>query len=153
MLGGWCMWKGKTLFFPLRDIISHACFNLCIQIMVPTPSSHVKGKNTYLLTTDDFSHFTWIYFSQYTWWCFLNLQRICHNHWQQIFNVNQTLRSDSGWEYMSTQFSSFLKEKKDWASTFLSVHFHNKMESLNGGKKKKKTYSCNSEHCSTIPLF
>ena len=104
--------KSKTLPFPLHASRASHCFDpIHIDVWGPSPvSSHEKFK--YSMTfIDDHSRFTWVYFLHSKSEVFRTFTKfLLYIENQFSMNIN-TLRTDSGGEYLSTEFQAFLASK------------------------------------------
>ena len=106
------MSKSKTLPFPISTSSSLHCFDLVhsdVWGIAPAPShSHVKYFVTFI---DDYSRFTWIYFLHAKSEVFATFKiflAYVENHFSTSI---KTLCTDSGGEYVSNEFQTFLQNK------------------------------------------
>ncbi|RVW89893.1 Retrovirus-related Pol polyprotein from transposon TNT 1-94 [Vitis vinifera] len=104
--------KSKTLPFPLHASRASHCFDL-IHSDVWGPSlvsSHEKFKY-YVTFIDDHSRFTWVYFLRSKSEVFRTFTEFLAYVDNQFSTSIKTLRTDSGGEYLSTEFQAFLASK------------------------------------------
>ncbi|KAJ0075240.1 hypothetical protein Patl1_34523 [Pistacia atlantica] len=104
--------KSKTLPFPLHASRASHCFDLIhSDVWGPSPvSSHEKFKY-YLTFVDDHSRFTWVYFLRSKSEVFRTFTEFLA-YVENQFSANiKTIRTDSGGEYLSTEFQTFLAFK------------------------------------------
>ena len=104
--------KSKTLPFPLHASRASHCFDLIhSDVWGPSPvSSHEKFKY-YVTFIDDHSRFTWVYFLRSKSEVFRTFTEFLAYVDNQFSTSIKTLRTDSGGEYLSTEFQAFLASK------------------------------------------
>jgi transposase InsO family protein len=104
--------KSKILPFPLHASRASHCFDLIhSDVWGPSPvSSHEKFKY-YVTFIDDHSRFTWVYFLRSKFEVFRIFTEFFAYVTNQFSSSIKTLRTDSGGEYLSTDFQSFLASK------------------------------------------
>ncbi|RVW79104.1 Retrovirus-related Pol polyprotein from transposon RE1 [Vitis vinifera] len=104
--------KSKTLPFPLHASRASHCFDLIhSDVWEPSPvSSHEKFKY-YVTFIDDHSRFTWVYFLRSKSEVFRTFTEFLAYVDNQFSTSIKTLRTDSGGEYLSTEFQAFLASK------------------------------------------
>ena len=104
--------KSKSLPFPLQGSRASTCFEIIhsdVWGMSPI-LSHAQYR--YFVTfIDDYSRFTWVYFLRSKADVFSTFQTFVAYVETQFSTCIKTLRSDSGGEYMSHDFQSFLQQK------------------------------------------
>eukprot|EP00268_Persea_americana_P059265 TRINITY_DN7252_c0_g2_i3.p1 TRINITY_DN7252_c0_g2~~TRINITY_DN7252_c0_g2_i3.p1 ORF type:complete len:904 (-),score=94.40 TRINITY_DN7252_c0_g2_i3:300-3011(-) len=106
------MGKGKALPFPLHDSLAMKCFDIVhsdVWGIAPVIShSHYKYFVTFI---DDYSRFTWIYFLHAKSDVFSVFKVFLSYVENQFSTTIKILRSDSGGEYVSKEFQTFLQSK------------------------------------------
>lgn len=104
--------KSKTLPFPLHANRASQCFDLIhSDVWGPSPvSSHEKFKY-YVTFIDDYSRFTWVYFLRSKSEVFRTFTDFLAYVENQFSTKIKTLRTDSGGEYLSSNFQEFLASK------------------------------------------
>jgi transposase InsO family protein len=104
--------KSKILPFPLHASRASHCFDLIhSDVWGPSPvSSHEKFKY-YVTFIDDHSRFTWVYFLRSKSEVFRTFTEFFAYVANQFSASIKTLRTDSGGEYLSTEFQAFLASK------------------------------------------
>ncbi|RVX16767.1 Retrovirus-related Pol polyprotein from transposon RE1 [Vitis vinifera] len=104
--------KSKTLPFPLHASRASHCFDFIhSDVWGPSPvSSHEKFKY-YVTFINDHSRFTWVYFLRSKSEVFRTFTEFLAYVDNQFSTSIKTLRTDSGGEYLSTEFQAFLASK------------------------------------------
>nr|CAN77868.1 hypothetical protein VITISV_001383 [Vitis vinifera] len=104
--------KSKTLPFPLHASRASHCFDLIhSDVWGPSPvSSHEKFKY-YVTFIDDHNKFTWVYFLRSKSEVFRTFTKFLAYVDNQFSTSIKSLRTDSGGEYLSTEFQAFLASK------------------------------------------
>lgn len=104
--------KSKILSFPLHASRASHCFDLIhSDVWVPSPvSSHEKFKY-YATFINDHSRFTWVYFLRSKSKVFRIFTEFFAYVTNQFSSSIKTLRTNSGGEYLSTEFQAFLASK------------------------------------------
>jgi transposase InsO family protein len=104
--------KSKIFPFPLHASRASHCFDLIhSDVWGPSPvSSHEKFKY-YVTFIDDHSRFTWVYFLRSKSEVFRIFTEFFAYVANQFSSSIKTLRTDSGGEYLSTEFQAFLASK------------------------------------------
>eukprot|EP00268_Persea_americana_P021098 TRINITY_DN21108_c1_g1_i7.p1 TRINITY_DN21108_c1_g1~~TRINITY_DN21108_c1_g1_i7.p1 ORF type:complete len:216 (+),score=10.87 TRINITY_DN21108_c1_g1_i7:139-786(+) len=104
--------KSKTLPFPLHTSLALKCFDLVHSnvwgIATVTSHSHFKYFVTFI---DDYSRFTWIYFSHSKFEVFTTFKVSLAYVENQFSTSIITHHIDSGGEYISNDFRNFLQHK------------------------------------------
>lgn len=104
--------KSKVLPFPSHASRASQCFDIIhsdVWGIAPVVShAHYKYFFTFI---DDFSRFTWVYFLRAKTEVFLVFQRFLALLETQFSASIKILQSDSGGEYMSNEFQTFLQSK------------------------------------------
>ena len=86
-------------------------------------SANAKGGYLYFITfTDDFSRYGYVYLMKYKSESFEKFKEYRNKVEKQIGKSIKTLRSDRGGEYLSTEFTEYLKENGILSSGLLLTH-------------------------------
>jgi len=104
--------KSKSLSFPMQESWASACFEIIHTDVwgVSHVLSHAQSR--YFVTfIDDYSRFTWVYFLHSKANMFSIFQTFVALVETQFSTKIKILRFDSGGEYMSHDFQSFLQQK------------------------------------------
>ncbi|RVW35199.1 Retrovirus-related Pol polyprotein from transposon RE2 [Vitis vinifera] len=120
--------KSKTLPFPLHASRASHCFDLIhSDFWGPSPISSYEKFKYYVTFIDDHSRFTWVYFLRSKSEVFRTFTEFLAYVDNQFSTSIKTLCTDSGGEYLSTEFQAFLASK----GIIINVHVPlllNKME-------------------------
>jgi hypothetical protein len=104
--------KSKSLPFPLQGSRASTCFEIIHSdvwgISLVISHAHYRYFVTFI---DDYSRFTWVYFLRSKAEVFSIFQTFVAYVETQFSTCVKILRSDSGGEYMSHAFQSFLQQK------------------------------------------
>ncbi|RVW49883.1 Retrovirus-related Pol polyprotein from transposon RE1 [Vitis vinifera] len=104
--------KSKTLPFPLHASRASHCFDLIhSDVWGPSPISSYEKFKYYVTFIDDHSRFTWVYFLRSKSEVFRTFTEFLAYVDNQFSTSIKTLRTDSGGEYLSTEFQAFLASK------------------------------------------
>ncbi|RVX06418.1 Retrovirus-related Pol polyprotein from transposon RE1 [Vitis vinifera] len=104
--------KSKTLPFPLHASRASHCFDLIhSDVWGPSPISSYEKFKYYVTFIDDHSRFTWVYFLRSKSEVFRTFTEFLAYVDNQFSTSIKTLRTDSGCEYLSTEFQAFLASK------------------------------------------
>ncbi|RVW32186.1 Retrovirus-related Pol polyprotein from transposon RE2 [Vitis vinifera] len=104
--------KSKTLPFPLHASRASHCFDLIhSDVWGPSPVSSYEKFKYYVTFIDDHSRFTWVYFLCSKSEVFRTFTEFLAYVDNQFSTSIKTLRTDSGGEYLSTEFQAFLASK------------------------------------------
>ena len=74
----------------------------------PTPVQAISGIFYFIIFTDDFSRFGWVYLMRYMSEALEKFREFKNEVERQSGKSIKTLRSDRGGEYLSTEFTQFL---------------------------------------------
>ncbi|RVW64789.1 Retrovirus-related Pol polyprotein from transposon RE1 [Vitis vinifera] len=105
--------KSKTLPFPLHASRASHCFDLIhSDVWGPSPISSYEKFKYYVTFIDDHTRFTWVYFLRSKSEVFRTFTEFLAYVDNQFSTSIKTLRTDSGGEYLSTEFQAFLASKE-----------------------------------------
>src|SRR5436190_11404801 len=105
---GCAMSKSTRLPFPASfDIKTSFPFQLVHSDVWQSPALSVSGYKYYLLFTDDYSRYTWLYFMRHKSEVFAHFKNFVAHISNQFSTQIQQFQSDGGGEYDNNQFRSF----------------------------------------------
>ena len=107
-----CLSKSHILPFPIHRARALSSFDIIhTDVWGIAPTLSRTGFKYYVTFIDDHSRFTWIYFMRFKSEVFSLFQKFYNMVHTQFQKAIKILRSDSGGEYMSHDFSAFLSDK------------------------------------------
>ncbi|PKU72953.1 Retrovirus-related Pol polyprotein from transposon TNT 1-94 [Dendrobium catenatum] len=103
--------KSHKLKFNKRTSATTSSFEIIhSDVWGPAPEQSLNGFRYYVIFTDDFTRFSWIYFMHTKQETFSNFKTLCSYIHTQFNKTPKTLQTDGGGEYMSAAFKSYLQE-------------------------------------------
>ena len=89
-----------------KDVLSLIHTDMC----GPMNVSSKDGYNYFIMFTDDFSRYGYVFLMRHKFESFEMFKRYCYEIEKQTSKVIKTLRSDQGGEYLFNEFLTYLKE-------------------------------------------
>ncbi|PKU78410.1 Retrovirus-related Pol polyprotein from transposon TNT 1-94 [Dendrobium catenatum] len=103
--------KSHKLNFNKRSSATTSPFEIIhSDVWGPAPTPSLNGFRYYIIFTDDFSRFSWIYFMNAKQETYSHFKHLCNMLHTQFNSTPKSLQTDGGGEFMSNTFTAYLQD-------------------------------------------